>query len=80
MSKRDFAFGKMNFILIAIAVFFIVIGFMLMSGGVSVDGVTFNPEIFSARRIIVAPVVTMFGFILMFAGILINNHSKETKE
>ncbi|MDD2437946.1 MAG: DUF3098 domain-containing protein [Massilibacteroides sp.] len=80
MSKRDFAFGKMNFILIAIAVVFIVIGFVLMSGGVSVDGVSFNPEIFSSRRIVIAPVVTMFGFILMFAGILINTKPKETAE
>ena len=33
MAKRDFAFGKENFILIAVAVAVIAIGFMLMSGG-----------------------------------------------
>ena len=57
MSNRDFAFGKENFILIAGAVVLIIIGFILMSGGGS-DDATFNPEIFSTRRIVVAPLVT----------------------
>ena len=52
MAKRDFAFGKENFILIAVAVACIVLGFILMSGGGSGDN-TFNPDIFSARRIVV---------------------------
>ena len=37
MAKRDFAFGKENFILIAVAVAVIAIGFMLMSGGSGCD-------------------------------------------
>ena len=67
---KDFAFGKENFVLIVIAVVFIIIGFALMSGGGSIDGVSFNPEIFSPRRIVVAPIVTVFGFTLVIAGIL----------
>jgi len=67
---KDFAFGKENFILIAIAVVFIIIGFALMSGGGPKDAVSFNPEIFSARRIVVAPIVTVFGFALVVFGIL----------
>lgn len=73
MAKKDFAFGKENFVLIAIAILCIVVGFALMSGGGSPDGVTFNPEIFSTRRIVVAPAVTMVGFILMIFGILKNS-------
>ena len=61
MAKRDFAFGKENFILIAVAVAVIAIGFMLMSGGDSQDPTGFNPEIFSSRRIVVAPAVTVIG-------------------
>ena len=45
MAKRDFAFGKENFILIAVAVAVIAIGFMLMSGGGSQDPTGFNPGI-----------------------------------
>jgi len=37
MARRDFAFGKENFILIAVAVACIVLGFILMSGGGSGD-------------------------------------------
>ena len=80
MAKRDFAFGKENFILIAVAVAVIIIGFMLMSGGGSADATSFNPEIFSTRRIVVAPVVTMIGFGLMIVGILENSKSKEVTE
>jgi uncharacterized membrane protein len=70
--NRDFAFGKENFIWIGCAIVLIVIGFVLMSGGSSPDGVSFNPSIFSKQRIVVAPVVTMIGFLLMVAGILKN--------
>ena len=77
MAKRDFAFGKENFILIAVAVACIVLGFILMSGGGSGDN-TFNPDIFSARRIVVAPVVTVI--VMMIFGILKNSKDKEVTE
>lgn len=80
MAKKDFAFGRENFILIAIAVLLIVVGFMLMSGGASEDGVSFNPAVFSTRRIVVAPVVTVIGFLLMIWGILKNSKSKDIAE
>lgn len=67
---KDFAFGKNNFIWIGISVLLIIIGFALMSGGASKDGVSFNPEIFSKQRIVIAPIVTMAGFLLMVFGIL----------
>lgn len=80
MIKRDFAFGKDNFLLIAIAVIIIITGFILMSGGASKDGISFNPEIFNSRRIVVAPIVTMLGFGLMIVGILKNSKEKKTEE
>jgi len=67
---KDFAFGKENYLIIAIAVVLIIIGFALMSGGGSLDGVSFNPAIFSPRRIVVAPAVTVVGFALVVVGIL----------
>ena len=75
MAKRDFAFGKENFILIAVAVAVIAIGF-----GGSQDPTGFNPEIFSSRRIVVAPAVTVIGFVLMIFGILKNSKNKEVAE
>lgn len=70
---KDFALGKLNFMLIGAAVVLIAVGFMLMSGGGSTDGVSFNPAIFSKQRISVAPIVTMAGFILMVFGILVGD-------
>ena len=79
MARRDFAFGKENFMLIAVAVVLIVVGFLLMSGGGSKDGVSFNPEIFSARRIVIAPLVTVLGFVTMIVGILRNGNNTISK-
>ncbi len=77
MDKKDFAFGKENFIWVGISVAIIIIGFILMSGGGSPDDVEFHPEIFSTRRIVVAPVVTMIGFGLMVFAILKNSKDKK---
>ena len=78
---KDFAFSKYNFIWIAISVALITIGFILMSGGSSADGVSFNPEIFNKQRIVIAPAVTMAGFMLMVYGILKGEKKKpESKE
>lgn len=80
MEKRNFAFDKVNFILLAIGMLVIVLGFVLMSGSGSTE-TTFNPEIFSARRIKVAPLVCLFGFLFIIYGILRkpNDRSEESK-
>lgn len=59
----------MNFILLAIGVAIVVIGFILMSGSGSTE-TEFNPEIFSIRRIKVAPIVCLFGFLFIVYAIL----------
>ena len=64
----NFAFDKKNYILLAIGMVIIIVGLILMSGEGSKEGV-FNPEIFSVRRIRVAPVVSLVGFVfMMFAS------------
>ena len=69
MDKKDFAFGRMNFILLAIGMVIVIIGFILMAGGGSTDQ-AYNPDIFSARRIKVAPLVCLFGFVSMIYAIV----------
>ena len=59
--KQKFAFDKVNFILLAIGMAIVIIGFLLMTGPTSSETV-FEPDIFSVRRIKVAPVVCLFGF------------------
>ncbi len=60
---------KINFIIMAVAVVMIVVGFALMAGGATDDG-SFNPEIFSTRRIVVGPTIAFLGFVVMGAGIM----------
>ncbi|HIA10722.1 MAG TPA: DUF3098 domain-containing protein [Flavobacteriales bacterium] len=57
-----FVFEKQGYIILLIGIAFIIVGFALMSGGGSDDPKVFNPEIFSFRRITLAPIVVMIGF------------------
>lgn len=77
---KDFAFGKENFVVIAVAVVLIIIGFAMMSGGGSTDGVSFNPAIFSGQRIVVAPIITVVGFALVVIGILRKPKDRSTSD
>jgi len=72
---NDFAFGKENYMWMLIGIACIFVGFLLMSGGGSKDPNVFNPDIFSFRRITLAPVVVLIGFIIEIYAIL-----KKTKE
>ena len=69
MEKKNLAFGRMNFILLAVGVFIVIIGFILMSGGSSTEE-AYNPDIFSARRIKVAPLVCLLGFVSMVYAVV----------
>jgi len=69
MDKRDFAFGRMNYILLAIGMLVVVVGFILMGGGSS-STEAYNPDIFSARRIKVAPIVCLVGFLSMIYAVV----------
>lgn len=76
MDKQKFAFDKSNFILLAVGMAIIILGFLLMAGPGSTEGY-FEPDIFSVRRIKVAPVVCLFGFVFMIYGVL---HKPKMKE
>ena len=69
MDKKNFAFGRMNYILLAIGMVVIILGLILMSGSGSSE-TSFDADIFSARRIKVAPVICFAGFIFMMYGIM----------
>ena len=77
--KRDFAFGRMNFILLAVGMAVVIIGFILMGGGSSTEE-AYNPDIFSTRRIVVAPVVCLLGFLSMIYAVVYKSKDKEVGE
>jgi len=58
---------------------FIVLGYILMAGGGSDDPNVFNPEIYSWRRIRLAPALVLFGLAIEVYAILLNPNSKKDK-
>ena len=69
MDKKNLPFDKVNFILLAVGMAVVILGFILMSGGGSTEQ-TFNPEVFSTMRIKVAPVVCFVGFVSIIYAII----------
>ena len=70
MEKKKLLFGKRNYKFMLIGIFFIALGFILMSGGGSEDPNIFNVEIYSFRRIRLAPMLVILGFIIEVYAIL----------
>ena len=69
MDKKNFAFGKWNYILLAVGVAAIILGFALMAGPGSTE-THFEPDIFSFRRIKLAPAICFSGFIFVIIAIM----------
>lgn len=68
-TPSQFPLGKKNFVMMAIAGVMIVVGFLLMLGGSSTEE-AFNPDIFSARRVVVGPTISFLGFLFMGYAII----------
>lgn len=69
MNKRNFAFDKMNYMLLAIGFIVIIVGLLLMTGPGSTE-TTFEPDIFSFRRVKLAPATCFMGFIFIIYAIM----------
>lgn len=76
IKNSDRPFSKINYYLMGGCIMLIVLGFILMSGGGSSVENGFNPEIFSARRIIVGPAFSFLGFLLMAFAIIYTPKSR----
>ncbi|NBC82603.1 MAG: DUF3098 domain-containing protein [Bacteroidetes bacterium] len=89
VSTQEFPLGKENYKLLLIGFAIIIFGFILMIGGGVDDPNQFypdgdpskTPEIFSFRRITLAPVIVLFGFIFeIFAIMKKPKDDKETEK
>lgn len=74
--KPDFLFEKVNYKILLIGVAVIMLGFILMSGGGSDDPNVWNEDVFSFRRIRLAPTVILIGFGVAIYSIFKNPKSK----
>jgi hypothetical protein len=70
--SKEFLFGKRNYIIMLVGLFIIALGFILMAGGGSDDPNVFNEEIYSIRRIRVAPTLVLIGLAIEVYAILAN--------
>ena len=67
--KQSLPLGKINYIMMALCVLLIVFGFFLMGGSPN-EGTTFNEHVFDTRRVVVGPLVSLAGFVLMAFAII----------
>ena len=69
-NKVEFALGKENYKLLAIGFAVIIIGFLFMIGGKAENPHVFSDKIFSFRRITLAPIIVLIGFIFEIYAIM----------
>ncbi len=76
-NRKEFIFQKKNYLFMFIGIACMALGFILMSGGGSDDPTIFNPDIYSFRRIRLAPTLVLLGLGLEVYAILLNPHKKK---
>lgn len=79
-TKKMFVFDRSSYILLLIGIFINLIGFLLMIGGAASSPEEFNAEeLFSKRRITIAPIIILLGYGIILYGIIKKPSSKENK-
>lgn len=68
--KFQFAFGRTNYILMAVGLIVLALGYILLSGGGSEDPNQFNEAMFDTRRLYVAPILIVVGFVVEIVAIM----------
>lgn len=78
--KPDFLFEKLNYKILLIGVAVIALGFILMSGGGSDNPDVWNEDIFSFRRIRLAPTLVLVGFCITIYSIFKKSNSVNSEK
>lgn len=71
-SPKEFLFGKKNYLIMILGIVVILMGFALMAGGGSDDPNVFNEEIYSFRRIRLAPTLVLLGLAIEVYAIMVS--------
>ncbi|MDR1726257.1 MAG: DUF3098 domain-containing protein [Bacteroidales bacterium] len=71
----NFAFERTNYIIMLVGIVFIIIGYVLLTGGGSDNPDIFNEDLFNFRRLVLSPVLIVAGFVIEIYAIL-----KKTKK
>lgn len=75
--KQEFIFQRRNYLFMFLGLALIALGFILMSGGGSDDPNVFRTDIYSFRRIKLAPTLVLIGLGLEVYAILLNPHKNK---
>ena len=78
-NQKVMPFGKMNYILVLIGIALIALGFILMIGGGSSDPDVFNEQMFNFRRLTLAPILVLAGFVVEIVAIFWKGKNKNAK-
>ena len=79
-ARLELVFDKSNYMLVILAAGFVILGFILMSGGGSDDPNVFDHSIFSFRRITLAPILVLIGYIIGIYAIMKKPNTEKTAE
>jgi hypothetical protein len=78
LSQVKFAFTAKNYRLLLIGIGILLVGYLLMTGGASEDPNVFSEEIFSHRRITLAPIVVLIGYAFVGYAIMYKDKSAQS--
>ncbi len=70
VEKRDFVFGKQNYIIMIIGLVVLAIGYILLSGGGSDNPDQFSEALFNTRRMLWAPLFIVGGLVIEVYAIM----------
>lgn len=76
--SKEFIFQRKNYLWMFVGLVLIILGYILMAGGGSDDPNVFNPDIFSFRRIRLAPTLVLVGLGIQVYAILLNPRKKKS--
>jgi hypothetical protein len=69
-NNPEFPLEKENYIIMIVGLILVFVGYLLMSGGGSENPYDFNPEVFSFRRITLAPITALAGYAVVLYAII----------
>ena len=76
--KKPPLFRRMNYILIGLGILFLVLGYILLSGGGAASDAEFSEAIFDTRRMVIAPTLILLGLVIEIVAIMYYPRAKKT--
>ncbi len=77
---RGFAFEKSNYIIMIIGIVVLGLGYLLLIGGGASSPDEFSYKLFNTRRLVIAPILMVLGFLIEIYAILHRPKQKSDKE